>query len=542
MRDEMTSIWGHGQLLAYSGLDGPTSFEDGLCLRSIGPGTVLRVVLPGTADLVLDAAHPPSSCELGGDHFRIVTAAGTVRGALLDACHLLVEGPLTVIGADARIAVLREGERTLIAPAHRLRPARIQVALDPVIAARRRWADATCVRLGLQRRPAAIKALRQLKTQIYSPEGIFRRRWSTPDRWPHRGCWLWDSAFHAIGARHVEAVLARDLVEAVLDGQRPDGRVAIRMDPDGSCHHEYTQPPTLVLATWCIDQASPDPAWLRHLLPRLEAYLDWDLRERDGGHGLPCWRIEGKINCRSGESGLDNSSRFDAATQMEAVDFSAFLSLEYGLLAELWQRLGEPAASARCQARKLRLDALIRERLWDGASGLFRDHDLDRGGFCPVAACTGFLPLTCGAASPAQAAELARSLEDPRRFGTRILLPSVARDDASYDTDMWRGPVWVNMVWLVAAGFARYGYTEHASNLRNSIVAEIERWHASRGTLFEFFDADGAIPPDQLKRKGSLAPEVSYYNQCFHDYGWTGTLYLDLILAREEPLPPLVRA
>ncbi len=129
-------------------------------------------------------------------------------------------------------------------------------------------------------------------------------------------------------------------------------------------------------------------------------------------------------------------------------------------------------------------------------------------------------------------------LDDPATFGTAVPLPSVARSDPTYDTDMWRGPVWVNMVWLIVEGLHRHGRTTEAARLRARMVAEIERWHASHGTLFEFFDADGVIAPDRLKRKGRLAPEVSFYHQCFHDYGWTGTLYLDLVLARTPALPP----
>lgn len=533
------SVWGHGQLLAFSGLDGPTAYDGGLCLRTQGGTAAMRVVLPGEA-LLRFADAPPRVCDLAADHFALDCGGTVVRGALLDAGHLLIEGPVVVVDADARLAVHRAGARTLIGSAVlRFRRDLIGADLDAAIAARRWWADAAIARLGLAGRPAAVKAVRQLKGQVYAPEGVFRHRWTTPDRWPHRGCWLWDSAFHAIGARHLDPALARDAIAAVLDGQRPDGRVPIRMDPDGGCHAEFTQPPTLVLATWAVQQTQPDPAWLRALLPRLEAYLAWDAVHRDGGHGLPYWMIEGNPDCRSGESGLDNASRFDAATRMEAVDFASFLSVEWELLGRLAGRLGDGALAARCQERHLRLDALIRERLWDEASGLFRDRDLERGGLCPVAAATAFLPLLCGAATPAQALRLAAHLDDPRSFGTPLPLASVARTDASYDTDMWRGPVWVNLVHLVATGLDRYRLHEPATRLRTAMIAEIERWHASHGTLFEFFDADRAIAPDRLKRKGRLAPEVSFYHQCFHDYGWTGTLYLDLLLAR-EPLLPVV--
>ncbi|MFM2091151.1 MAG: hypothetical protein RLZZ127_1640 [Planctomycetota bacterium] len=531
------SVWGHGQLLAFSGIDGVTDYDGGLCLRTIGGMAAIDVKLPGSARLWF-ADAPPRGCDLAADHFTLDLPGGSVCGVLLDAWHLLIDGPVEVRDADARLAVHRAGGRTLVGSAcARFRREAIDADLDAAIAARRWWVDAAAARLGLAGRPAAVKALRQLKGQVYSPEGIFAHRWTTPDRWPHRGCWLWDSAFHAIGARHADPALARDAIAAVFDGQRPDGRIPIRMDPDGECHPDFTQPPTLVLAAWAVMQTAPDPAWLRGLLPRLEAYLAWDLRERDGGHGLPYWMIEGNPNCRSGESGLDNASRFDAATRMEAVDFASFLAVEWELLGHLYGRIGDTAAAGRCAAVHQRLTGLIRERLWDPASGLFRDRELERGGLCPVAAATAFLPLLCGAATPEQARLLAAHLDDPRSFGTRVLLPSVARNDATYDTDMWRGPVWVNLVHLVAAGFDRYGMTAIADRLRASMTAEIERWHASHGTLFEFFDADGVIPPDRLKRKGRLAPESSYYHQCFHDYGWTGTLYLDLVCAREPLLP-----
>lgn len=541
MNQASTSVWGAGQLLAFSGVDGPTAYDTGLCLRTAVPGTVMDVKLPGSARLIF-AEAAPVACDLAADWFSLrLPAGGVARGALLDAWHLLIEGPVRVEGADARLLVVQKDGRTLIAAAGIGKPAWVGADLDAALAARRWWVEDAVTRLGADAaRPAVLKALRQLKGQVYAPEGVFKRRWTTPDRWPHRGCWLWDSAFHAIGARHVDDALARNAIAAVLDGQQPDGRVPIRMDPDGVCHPEFTQPPTLALAVWTVMQTRPDPAWLRPLLPRLRAYLEWDQQHRDGGHGLPYWAIEGHPGCRSGESGLDNSTRFNAATRMEAVDFASFLALEWELLGRLYARLGDCARAGDCASRHARLVALMRERLWSEDKGLFLDYDLEAGGYCPVSACTGFLPLICGAATPAQARRLAAHLDDPATFGTPLPLPSVARNDATYDTDMWRGPVWVNMVWLVAAGFERYGLSDVAARLRGRMATEVERWHASHGTLFEYFDADGIVAPDRLKRKGRLAPEISFYHQCFHDYGWTGTLYLDLALARAAPLPRLM--
>lgn len=535
---EMTSVWGHGQLLAFSGLDGETSYATGLCVRTTGPGTAFRVMLPGEAVITCDK-NPPTDVDLAGDYFELTVAAGSVRGVLLDAWHLLLEGPASIAAEDERLQVSSDGDRHLISVADHTQISFLHADIDAAIAARRWWVASHAHRLGFADRPAAVKALRQMKTQVYSPEGLFTLRWTTPDRWPHRNTWLWDSAFHAIGLRHVEPQLAREAIMALLSIQHPNGMIPISSGPQGAGKAVFTQPPTLVLAAWAVSQVAPDPAWLRGLLPRLECYLDWDLRERNGGSGLPYWMIEGGINCRSGESGLDNSSRFDAASRMEAVDFASFLSLEYELAGRLWLQLGEIARAEVCTDRHLALNALIRERLWDDQTGLFRDFDLESNRFCSVAAITGFLPLICGAATPEQVARLVGLVRDPDMFGTAVPLPSVARSDASYEPDMWRGPVWINMAWLIAAGFARYGELALANELRSAVVGTIERWHGTHGTFFEFYDADDRIAPDHLKRKGRLAPEISPYHQCFHDYGWTATLYLDIIAASMEPLPKL---
>jgi glycogen debranching enzyme len=127
---------------------------------------------------------------------------------------------------------------------------------------------------------------------------------------------------------------------------------------------------------------------------------------------------------------------------------------------------------------------------------------------------------------------LRAQLRNPATFGTPLPVPSVAANDPGYAKDMWRGPVWVNLNWLIARGFDRYGMRDEAEFIRRETVTEIERWHAAHGTFFEFFDDRREVEPPKLLRKGRLAPEVSCYHQVFFDYGWTATLYVDLNLGK----------
>jgi putative isomerase len=533
--------WTPGQLLAFSGLDGPTDYEHGLVARTGSNAVELEVVLPGRCRLRF-SQDGMGDYLVAGDFLELQTAAGPVRAAFLDARHLLVEGPCAAIEPDDGLALLRRGERLLVSSAAAPDEGMLEADLDAALADRRSWLAGQTMPAGLPlpTRRAVAKALSQMKAQVCSPEGRIGHRWTTPDRWPHRALWLWDSAFHAIGWRHLDPGLAREMLLAVLDAQREDGFVPHMIRPDGSS--AITQPPVLGLAAARIEALAPDRAWVREIYPRLCSYVEWDLANRDSdGNGLVEWQIEGNPHCRSGESGMDNSPRFDAATQLDAVDFNAFLANECEVLAGFARQLGRPAEAERWQDRHRKLCRLINQHLWSEEQGLYLDYDVDQDAPSPVLASSGFLPLLCGAPSATQAARLAAHLHDPTTFGTPLPVPSIAaRDTAHYARDMWRGPVWLNVNWLIAAGFERYGHREEAELIRSRSLTVLEQGVERHGTFFEFYDDRLEVEPTQLRRKGKGRPEEGPYHQPLHDYGWTATLYLDLILTGARAAEPMV--
>ena len=527
------AIWSGGQLLAFSGIEDTTDYATHLVGRVAFEGVGILIKMPGVASLHF-ADGEARDVTLTGDSFEARTDAGIVRGAFLDAWHLLIDGPCRVREAGEPLRVETRGSRTLIGSAARFDAAKIDADLDKAIERRRRWLKAQVIPDDLPdlRRRTLIKALSVMKTQVCTPQGHVKHAWTTPDRWPHAGLWLWDSAFHAIGWRHVDLTLARDMLMAVLDGQRDDGQVPIRTVPGSG--HEYTQPPVLALAAMLVDQIDNDPTWMADIYPRLCRYVQWDLDHRDSdGAGLVEWQIEGNPNCRSGESGMDNSPRFDSATPLDATDFNSFLALECEILAEIAYNLGRHEESAAWTEWHQQLCDLMNERLWNDEIGLYMDCDAATGAQTDVLANAGLLPLICGAASPRQAERLIEHLHDPGMFGPAVPTPSIALRDPRYRKDMWCGPVWVNINWLIALGLDRYDRPDLANEIRQRTLEEIERWYDELGVLFEFFDAEGETPPPKLHRKGRNDPD-SPYNQVFFDYGWTATLYTDMVFTLSE--------
>lgn len=522
--------WHGGQLIAFSAVDGPTDFENGLVARSTFEQPGLEIKIPGECRIDVDAALE-STCTLASDWFEI----GSVKGVMIDAHHLMIQGPCSAAAADSEISVLKRNNRLLVASTASFSPEHINADMDSVMAERTAWLRKQSVpeKTGPSSAPPFAKALSMMKSQVCSAEGIIRHTWTTPDRWPHRAMWLWDSVFHAAGWRHIDVDLSRQMISAVLDTQQEDGFIAHRMTPNNIS--PITQPPVLAMGIKLVTETAPDKEWVRSVYPKLCEYVDWDCKNRDSdGNGLLEWHIEGNAQCRSGESGMDNSPRFDTATQLDAVDFNSFIALEFELLSECAACLGREDESAEWRRRYKDMCERIRG-LWSAESEFFMDRDVHSNALSPVLASSGFMPLICGAATPDQAEKLARHIHDPQMFGTAFPVPSIAaKDREHYCEDMWRGPTWININWLIARGFDRYKMTDIAQEIREKSIKEIEKYWKKFSTFFEYYHDRGELDPPLLKRKGTCAPDEHPYHQVLHDYGWTATLYTDMIFTQGE--------
>ncbi len=170
---------------------------------------------------------------------------------------------------------------------------------------------------------------------------VLEANWTGTSTVPSRGLyphqWSWDSAFIAIGLRHVSPLRAQTELETLLGAQWGDGRVphivfnpSVPLDayfpsPDfwrsstagraaGAPRTVQTsgivQPPVHALAAWLVHRADPGLSrargFLTRVYPRLAAWHRYLLHRRDlGGGGLASvvhpW-----------EQGMDNSPCWDA--------------------------------------------------------------------------------------------------------------------------------------------------------------------------------------------------------------------------------------
>ena len=528
--NQYPDIWGGGQLLAFSGLDGQTDFRNGLCLRTSFKGYIFELKKDGYVPRDPEIAYvgaEPEKIELTGDFFRFYANGKISSGVLVDAHHILLQGEFSCTIPEQYFDVLREEDKILIANSGYLKADFLQRDIDSEIKARSVFLHSITLPEGLSgsARKTAIKALSQLKTMIYAPEYRIPHYWTTPDRWPHKQMWLWDSVFHAIGMRHYDTAKARDFISAMFDLQREDGFIPLCGNPYSL--HWLTQPPILGLGMKLVNEIEAAPEWIAGLAPKLGNFIKWILTHRDSdGAGLVEWAVEGDQSCRSGESGMDNSPRFDKAWHLDAPDFNAYLAMECEHLAEFL-----PSERAEWLELHQRLCRLVNERLWSDKIGMYCDYDVEQNCRTEVMASSGFMPLICGAANKQQAASMAAHLTNPETFGTPLRIPSIPKcETAFYSKDMWRGPVWAPVNYLVVLGLRRYGYHELAADIMRDFMNEQAKWYCICGSLFEYYDDRKEVNPREMERKGrSPSGEYHPFHQVFHDLGWGATLYLETI-------------
>jgi hypothetical protein len=335
---------------------------------------------------------------------------------------------------------------------------------------------------------------------------------------------------------------------------------AVQSPPTTGC----VQPPVHATAALHIYRLAPDTerarSFLADLFPRLRAWHEYLYRERDP-------QAEGLVYIRHPwESGMDNSPLWDAALEriqprrdgppawvrqdvlhvaaddrptdadyerymylvtlfadrgydeariradcpflIQDVLFNTLLCQAGRDLAEIARVLGEDPTplEARAEQTARAVDA----KLWDAADAIYKDYDMVAQAPIQSHAAAGFAPLFAGIPSKDRARRMYEYLNSDAfcRLDEQCFpVPSNSRRAADYSPNRyWRGPVWIQVDWLLMHGLRRYGFGAYAERIRGTIV-ELARDHG----FYEYFN------PATGQGHGS------------DQFSWTAALLLDVL-------------
>ncbi len=558
---KIPDIWGQGQIFAFSAIDGKTSRKEDFVGILAGDRVGIRFHTKTRRELAIvgSGAASPDFHAVCGDYICADSVGGSIK-ILFYTAHTVIgevpEGAEVTVFTEGKhnreyidnvevhdtcdgeyTALLVQGKKFAFSYAEKKEIA-VLLAKGGIFADvdkeeekkidfYKKYSNSKHYELLYS------KCLSVMKTQLFSPEGVFKTIWSTPDRLPHRDLWLWDSVFHAIGFRNVDGRIAESLILSMLESRQPDGRIPCRttITKDGVVFSpEETQPPVIAWGAWKVYQKTKNKEFLKRAFEENSTFLKWCMENRQYSDGLYAWWVdESQPFCRCGESGMDNSPRFDETKHLLAVDFSCFMANEMRYMVKIADELKIDSKAFAVEFNKIK--NAINEKLWDEESEYYFDYDADREKIHKVKTPVTFLPLFSGVCDKEKADKLIGHLTNPSEFYSEFPIPSVSKDDATYGSDMWRGPVWINYNYMICEGLREYGFSELSQEILEKTVSVVEEWYEKNGTIYEFYDSENKKSPSKLSRKGDAVEpyDICGRIQAIRDYGWSCCLTLDII-------------
>ncbi|MBW7884244.1 MAG: hypothetical protein H3C34_16695 [Caldilineaceae bacterium] len=353
-----------------------------------------------------------------------------------------------------------------------------------------------------------------MRSGLISSRFYTTREAMTPSKIHYVGVWHWDAFFHALAYRHVEPRLAQDQIRIVLDHQREDGMIPDAVHDEGvvtrltfPVEADVTKPPLLAWCAWKLYEMDGDREFLDEIYEPVVHWNRWWFEQNDADHDGLC-EYQHPFS-----SGLDDSPLWDDGMPVTAPDLNTYLVLQEEALARIAETIGLKEEAKGWSDKAAQLAQQMIDRLWDPEAGIFWAYHKDKR--VNVRTPFNLFPLISGRLPEPIAKRLLAHLIDPKQFWTHHPVPTVACDDPKYDpVQMWRGPTWVNINYLLMEGLERIGQYEIASELRRRTLDMM----VCGDDFYEYYHPQtGDIPP-------KAAPI----------FGWSSALYIEMAIAESK--------
>ena len=298
-------VWGQGALFAFSGLEGKTDFSSQLVGTLLGDHPGIRFMTARPFELYIDTTDV-SGLEWETVASDLILGKMRIRDAWHRVCFVFLsnaavggicpEGRLRLVfdsgeeDPDVSLSTAETEDGCLFCLSTGGKTETSRQALEEAIEKYTAFYD-RFRRNDLKEdvEKTFLHAVSVMKSQVYTPEGIFRHLWTTPERYPHKKLWLWDSCYHSFGNCIISEDLAKESILALLDTQLPDGMIPHMSAPDS--HSRITQPPLIAWSVEKIVRRTGDADFAAQCYDALTRYLQWDMDNRRSENGLFFWHI-----------------------------------------------------------------------------------------------------------------------------------------------------------------------------------------------------------------------------------------------------------
>lgn len=151
--------------------------------------------------------------------------------------------------------------------------------------------------------------------------------------------------------------------------------------------------------------------------------------------------------------------------------------------------------------------------LWNEDQGLYFPYDLVVNEQIKVHCSGSYVPIFANIPSVDRVTKM---LDQLKKYKDFHLFPSCFPTENKFETkNYWRGPVWININWMIWKGMLSYNLTKEAEILRTQTIALVEKYG-----VYEYFN-----PYLETTAKTGIGGA---------DFSWTAALIIDMIKQKDK--------
>jgi len=194
--------------------------------------------------------------------------------------------------------------------------------------------------------------------------------------------------------------------------------------------------------------------------------------------------------------------------------FNAMLIKSNQALLELYELIGGyEFEKANLMAWQKKSIENFNTKLFDPELGAYVHYDLRNNRLIRHISSSSFSPLYANIPNQERAEILVKTMMDKFGGDDKYLCASFDPKSERFNPrKYWRGPVWINMNWMLYYGLKNYGFDEVAKRIKNDSIALIER-----DGFFEYFDC---------RKDNGETTRIGYGGG---DFSWSAALLIDLL-------------
>lgn len=265
--------------------------------------------------------------------------------------------------------------------------------------------------------------------------------------------WSWDHCFNAMALAANQPELAWDQFMIMFDKQDESGQLPDFVN-DKYALWNCCKPP---IHGWTLRWMMERNEWfshadrLREIYGPLAQWSKWWMNCRDDDRdGIPQYN-------HGNDSGWDNSTIFRSVGPIESPDLSAYLTIQFEVLAEIADQLGKPYEAQEWRNAADSLLGRMLEHFWhDGQFKAVRSgtHEPSQGD-----SLIPFMPILLGDRLPESVRQaLVKAVADEERFFSPNGFATESLNSPFYEPDgYWLGPIWAPVMMLLIDGLQRSG-------------------------------------------------------------------------------------